>query len=106
MRLDQLATYVHRVIASKGFHTPSGIDTENQKRDVLGKLMLVTTEVAEAAEAVRHDDYENYKEELADTVIRILDLCGAQDIDLEDEIMKKMETNEGRPKLHGKQVGL
>ena len=40
--------------------------------------------------------------ELADTVIRIADLCGHMGIDLESAIAIKMEYNEGRPFKHGK----
>ena len=73
---------------------------------LLGKLMLVATEVAEAAEAVRHEDWENYKEELADTFIRLLDICGSMDIDIKQEIWDKMKVNEGRPIRHGKKTRL
>lgn len=48
------------------------------------------------------DLYDNFREEIADTMIRILDLAGSLDIDLDSEIAKKMETNEGRPEKHGK----
>jgi NTP pyrophosphatase (non-canonical NTP hydrolase) len=93
------------------------------------KLMLIVTELSEAMEAYRHLDtktlnfcqhhggssipsqelatkqYEilgNFREELADTAIRLFDLAGSLNIDLEKEIIKKMEINEGRPHLHGK----
>lgn len=45
----------------------------------------------------------NFKEELADVFIRLADLSASLDIDLEHEVMKKMQTNEGRPWRHGKQ---
>lgn len=66
------------------------------------RLMLITGEVAEAHEALRKRDYENFKEELADIVIRVADLAGGLDIDLEAEILKKMEKNKNRPYKHGK----
>ena len=81
------------------------------------KLMLIVTELAEAMEAYRKmtinpcpvfykvDEYsDNFKEELADTTIRIMDLCGSLGIDLEEEIAKKMEYNETRPEKHGKKL--
>lgn len=40
--------------------------------------------------------------ELADAVIRIADLCGYMDVDLECVIDLKMKYNEGRPFKHGK----
>jgi NTP pyrophosphatase (non-canonical NTP hydrolase) len=73
---------------------------------VLGKLMLVATEVAEAAEAVRHEDWDNFVEELADTFIRLLDLCGTMGIDIKQAIVDKMAVNEGRETRHGKKTRL
>lgn len=90
------------------------------------KLMLVVTELSEAMEAYRHisttalmallgqsrfytcagadmDRLLNFREELADTCIRLFDLAGSLDINLEGEIEAKMHINEGRPQRHGKQ---
>jgi NTP pyrophosphatase (non-canonical NTP hydrolase) len=74
--------------------------------EMLGKLMLVVTEVSEAAEAVRRGDQDNYEEELADIFIRLLEICGTQGIDPEDIIERKMKINHGRPHLHGKKTTL
>lgn len=46
---------------------------------------------------------DNFKEELADTFIRLADLCSSLDIDLEQEVEKKMHANEKRPWRHGKE---
>jgi len=64
-------------------------------------LMLMVTEIAEAMEAYRHQDFENFKEELSDTIIRIMDTCEAMDIDLLDVILKKCEKNRKRGYKHG-----
>ena len=40
--------------------------------------------------------------ELADTIIRIFDFCGENNIDLEKIILEKMKYNETRPYKHGK----
>ena len=66
------------------------------------KLMLVVTELSEAMEAYRHEDIKNFKEEIADTFIRLCDICGSVNIDIEREIRTKMEVNKKRPYLHGK----
>jgi len=66
------------------------------------KLMLVVTELSEAMEAYRHDDKKNFNEEIADTFIRLFDICGSIGINIEDEIEKKMEVNKQRPFKHGK----
>lgn len=44
----------------------------------------------------------SFEDELADAVIRIADLCGYMDIDLEKHILAKMAYNETRPYKHGK----
>jgi NTP pyrophosphatase (non-canonical NTP hydrolase) len=102
--LNELANEILEVMQSKGFNSPAtihGADAEAQ----LAKLMLVTTEVAEAAEAVRDGDMENFGEELADVVIRVLHIAGACGIDMDAVIEKKMEKNRNRPFQHGRAVG-
>ncbi len=41
------------------------------------------------------------EEEMADTFIRLLDLCGKLDVDVGRVILAKMEYNKGRPYMHG-----
>lgn len=77
----------------------------------LSKLMLMVTELAEAAEEIRNgteDPYyredgkpEGVAAELADVVIRIGDYCGALGIDLEATIKEKMKFNRSRSYRHG-----
>jgi NTP pyrophosphatase (non-canonical NTP hydrolase) len=92
--LNQLCKDVAVWREAKGFKT----GWENMPE----KLMLVVTELSEAMEALRHDDKENFREELADTIIRIADICGSVGIDIESEIKTKMEVNKTRPQKHGK----
>jgi NTP pyrophosphatase (non-canonical NTP hydrolase) len=83
------------------------------------KLMLMVQEIGEAFEWERdnnngyHYSEVVYKEdkpakpdgfaiELADCVIRIMDLCQALDIDLEYMIKVKHEYNKTRPFKHGR----
>lgn len=112
MELNQLALDIRDWRIKKGFVTPATIRSDNAAGTVtdadlmLGKLMLVVTEVAEAAEAVRHSDEANFREELADTMIRVLDICGTMGIDNEDEIFVKMGKNAKRPERHGKKTVL
>ena len=65
-------------------------------------LLEIVRELTEAMEGLRRGDKDNFKEELADAIIWIADLCGALGIDLEKEISKKMEKNKNRPYKHGK----
>lgn len=99
--LDAVAQRIAEWRQSKGFYTPDSFDNAPF---LLERLMLVVTEVAEAAEAVRKNDYDNFIEELADTVIRVLDLTGTMKIALASAIVNKMTTNETRPLRHGKRA--
>lgn len=65
-------------------------------------LMLVVTELAEAMEAWRDDNRESFREEVADTLIRIFHLCGDLDLNIPDAIKGKMEVNRKRPYKHGR----
>ncbi|MBU5486495.1 nucleotide pyrophosphohydrolase [Clostridium sp. MSJ-11] len=67
------------------------------------RLMLIVSELGEALEGLRKCDMSNFREELADVAIRLGDLCGGLNIDLEREIKKKMGKNKNRPYKHGKE---
>lgn len=99
--LNELAKDIAKWRKSKGFYTP---DTIHEVEATLAKLMLVVTEVTEAAEAVRHGDHENFIEELADIIIRLLDITGTMHIDIEAAITTKMIVNRQRPYKHGKRI--
>ncbi|MBI2023944.1 hypothetical protein HYT00_00915 [Candidatus Giovannonibacteria bacterium] len=63
------------------------------------KIALIHTEISEAYEAYRHKNIEGkdgFNEELGDVIQRILHLCGIFNIDIEKEILKKIEYNKGR----------
>jgi len=94
MNLNEYVKECHRIAVEKGFWDVSDNTAE--------KLMLIVTEVGEACEADRHGDKEHFNEEIADTFIRLFDLCGHLNIDIEKEINNKMIINIGRPRLHGK----
>lgn len=65
-------------------------------------IMLIASEVAEAQEALRYNNKDGFREELADIIIRVCDLADGLGIDLGTEIYKKMEKNKNRPYKHGK----
>lgn len=92
--INDLAKVCHAIAREKGFW--------DQERNIGEALMLIVTELAEAMEAYRKQDQENFREELADTFIRLLDLCGGLDIDIEEEIARKSAKNKLRPYKHGK----
>ena len=92
--LNELAQLCHSIAKEKGFW--------DEERNIGEALMLVVTELAEAMEGYRHQDDANFKEELADAFIRLLDLCGGLNIDIENEIYQKSMANKKRPYKHGK----
>lgn len=104
--IDQVATQIAGWRAGKQFFTPPSIATPEYRDMMLGKLMLVVTEVAEMAEAVRSGDRDNFDEELADTVIRLLDIAGTTCSPLGNTIVFKMAKNETRPAKHGRLCNL
>lgn len=69
--------------------------------DVIVKVALIVTECAEAIESVREDNYENFKEEMADIIIRTLDLCDILNIDIDRELNDKLLKLETRGLRHG-----
>ena len=64
-------------------------------------LALVHTEVSEATEAFRHNDKENFIEELADVIIRVLDCAGGLGMDIDAAVRAKLEKNKTRGFRHG-----
>lgn len=76
-------------------------------------MMLIVSEASEAFEEVRNNHgmtetyyseggkMEGVPSELADIVIRVMDLCGHYGIDLEKAIAEKHEFNKNRPYKHG-----
>jgi len=76
-----------------------GFGTKPEEINVGEKIALIHSEISEAYEAYRHkniDGKDGFKEELGDSIQRILHLCGIFDIDIESEILKKLESNKNR----------
>jgi NTP pyrophosphatase (non-canonical NTP hydrolase) len=94
LTLNEWSKRCHSIAKEKGFW--------EKERNVGEALMLIVTELAEAMEGYRKKDDANFKEELADTFIRLFDLCGGLGIDIEAEIAQKSEKNKARPYKHGK----
>jgi NTP pyrophosphatase (non-canonical NTP hydrolase) len=119
--LNSLAHTIYLDNKAKGFH-----ESERNKGE---ELMLVVTELGEAMECVRKDWYarwddydkdidsgmlfplafkgnikDTYEDEIADAIIRLLDICGSRGIDIEKHIIHKMNYNRTRPYKHGKKL--
>ena len=101
---DRIAERVHNNAINKGF----AVDGEHRNHGMM--IALIHSEISECLEAVRKDnprsekipDFSNAEEELADTVIRIMDYARENDWDVATAIAAKMEFNENRPHKHGK----
>ncbi len=91
--INQLCEQAFETAKSKGWH--------DEPRETGTLLALIHSEVSEALEADRKGDHDNFAEELADVCIRIFDLCGLMNIDLEKIISEKMERNKSRSYKHG-----
>lgn len=101
--LDALSALLHESARQKGFWDG---DYTNDK--VGNKLALLHSEVTEILEAIRKGKgSEKIVEEMADVIIRLLDLYAAMRNEEEllhslDEILdKKININKERPRLHG-----
>lgn len=93
LNLKQLTQLILEQAKNKGF------GTKLEEINVGEKIALIHSEISEAYEAYRHkniDGKDGFKEELSDSMQRILHLCGIFDIDIESEILKKLESNKDR----------
>lgn len=101
--LDALSAVLHETAKEKGFWEG------DYTHDKIGnKLALVHSEVTEVLEAIRKDQgSEKIVEEIADIIIRILDLYAAMRNEeqvvhsLDESLQNKMNKNISRPRLHG-----
>ena len=75
---------------------------KTSKDNIPEKLALIHSEVSEALEATRKGDDAGFEEELADVIIRVLDLADALDLNMAVAIRDKMIKNESRSVRHGK----
>ena len=101
--LDALAATLHETAKEKGFW-----DGDYNHDKVGNKLALIHSEVTEVLEAIRKSKgSESVVEEIADIIIRTLDVYAAMRNEEEvlhslDEILeKKININKDRPRLHG-----
>ena len=116
MSLNTLRDAIHDNAVAKGWH-PEGPQLDRFPT----LLCLVHAEVSEALEDYREghpiQTYwrtpktlgvegkpEGIPSELADIIIRVLDICGLYGIDIESAVRAKMAYNRTRPHRHGGKV--
>lgn len=87
MKINDIAKQNYQWVEKMGWHNKTTLEA----------LALVASEVGEAINECRNEKpTEAFGEELADIVLRVLDIAHWQGIDLEQKILAKMEKNELR----------
>lgn len=106
--MEDLQREVHKSAVEKGFWEES--DKKLGNYEISEKLLLIHAEISEAVEALRTgnppDKYvpkrSSFEVEMADAVIRMMDLAEAMNFSLAGAIIDKISANRSRPYKHGK----
>lgn len=112
MNIRELQKDVHALAVAKGWY--ENAPHAGDLTWLLARLALVHSEVSEASECVRDGDLSPHlgvtgkpsglPSELADAVIRILDLAESIGIDVQEAVRIKHEFNKTRLSKHGRQM--
>lgn len=101
--LTELGDEVNRINRANGWTILTPEDWDNAYT-IPTALALIHSEVSEALEGFREGDRQNVAEELADVLIRVLNVADGLEINMDEEVSKKMEKNRHRGHRHGGKV--
>ena len=103
-KMQSLQRLCHQLAKEKGFW-------DEKQRNKGELLMLVVSELGEALEALRKGNRQKlgeewrkdtFEDELADAIIRLLDLVESENVDMNWQIFNKLDYNKTREHKHGK----
>ena len=100
LTLSELGLRIAKINDANGW-TPITLEDWNDDYKITAMLGLIMTECSEAIEAHRDNDFENFGEEMADILIRAIDLAERLRIKTYEEIVSKLDKNENRGHKHG-----
>ena len=113
MNLNELRDYCGEAANRNGWHDDYPEDTPTERLWIAAKAGLIAAEAHEAIEELRNgqaptETYlseggkpEGFGVELADVIIRTLDLAWVTGVDIEHEVMRKLRANDKRGTRHG-----
>ena len=99
--LDKLAKEIREVNKKNNWDIVYSNDWQESNHKIPAVLSLIHSEVSEGLEEFRKDNREEFLEEMADVVIRVLDCVGGLTDNFENIVIAKLNKNRNRGTRHG-----